>query len=91
MRGWSDTRIGGLAAVAHDGGGQAEAVATGLAQTLGGEVGAGAEGADMLVLASRPDSPAGQVQLSSAVRGRLDEATVPVIVLPTGSTLAFSG
>jgi hypothetical protein len=45
----------------------------------------------VLVLASRPDSPAGHVQLSSAVRGRLDEAMVPVIVLPTGSTLAFSG
>ena len=77
--------------MAHDGGEQAEAVATGLAQTLGGEVGASPEGADVLVLASRPDSPAGQVQLSSAVRGRLDEAMVPVIVLPTGRTLAFSG
>ena len=91
MRGWSDTRIGALASVAHDGGEQAQAVATGLAQKLGGEVGAGPEGADVVVLASRPDSPAGHVQLSSAVRGRLDEALVPVIVLPTGSTLAFSG
>ena len=91
MRGWSDTRIGALASVAHDGGEQAQAVATGLAQKLGGEVGAGPEGADVVVLASRPDSPAGHVQLSSAVRGRLDEAMVPVIVLPTGSKLAFSG
>ena len=67
-----------------------EAIARG-SRRARGEVGASPEGADVLVLASRPDSPAGQVQLSSAVRGRLDEAMVPVIVLPTGRTLAFSG
>jgi hypothetical protein len=89
MRGWRDAEIGAIATVAADGGGQeASGVAQALAAALGGEVAAGAAG-DVLVLGSRPDAPAGQIHLATATRQRLEEATVPVLVLPAGASLAF--
>jgi nucleotide-binding universal stress UspA family protein len=90
MRGWRDAQIGAIGAVSSDGGGaDAARVAQALAAALGGEANAGA-GGDLLVVGSRADAPAGRIQLATAARQRLEEARVPVLVLPAGAALAFS-
>jgi nucleotide-binding universal stress UspA family protein len=89
MRDWRDAKINELGSVGYDGGEAAAGVAASLAGALGGEVSDSPDAADVLVLGSRPDGPPGQIQLEAAVRQRLEEAPVPVLVLPVGSALIF--
>jgi nucleotide-binding universal stress UspA family protein len=90
MRGWSDARIGAIGAIGHDGGGDpARETAIELAAALGGAVADDPAAAELLVIASRPDAPSGQVHLAALDRQRINDATVPVLVLPSGWVLGF--
>jgi hypothetical protein len=90
MRGWRDAQVGAIGTVSADGGSEdAARVAQALAAALGGEASDGG-GGDVLVLGSRPGAPAGRIHLATAARQRLEDAKVPVLVLPAGSALAFS-
>lgn len=47
------------------------------------------EEADLLVIASRSDAPAGELLLSGAERERIEQARSPVLALARGVTLSF--
>jgi nucleotide-binding universal stress UspA family protein len=69
----------------------APATAQALADALGASVvptGAG-NGADLLVIGSRPEAGAGQVALSAASLNLVEEATGAVLVVPRGVALTF--
>jgi nucleotide-binding universal stress UspA family protein len=75
-----------------DGDGGARLTAEALASALGATVEPVANGqADLLVIDSRADAPQGQVSLSSSASHLIETATCPVLVVPRGVTLAFSG
>jgi nucleotide-binding universal stress UspA family protein len=68
------------------------AVETGrsLASALGAQVGEASSGpVDLLVVGSRPESPAGKVTLSAASDYVIETATQPVLVVPRGVALNF--
>ena len=72
------------------GDGSAHASAEALAGALGaGMVAADAQGADILVVGSRPEAEEGHVSLSAASENLIEIATCPVLVVPRGKTLAF--
>jgi nucleotide-binding universal stress UspA family protein len=73
-----------------DGGARESAEA--LAAALGASVAPVAnEQADLLVIDSRPDAQPGQVSLSSSASHLIETATSPVLVVPRGLKLQFSG
>lgn len=73
-----------------DGGARESAQA--LATALGASVAPVAnEQADLLVIDSRPDAQPGQVSLSSSASHLIETATSPVLVVPRGVKLQFSG
>jgi nucleotide-binding universal stress UspA family protein len=75
-----------------DGDGGARQTAEALAGALGASVEPVAnDQADLLVIDSRADAPQGQVSLSSSASHLIETATCPVLVVPRGVTLAFSG
>jgi len=62
-----------------------------LASALGAQVGEASGGpVDLLVVGSRPESPAGKVTLSAASDYVIETATQPVLVVPRGVVLDFS-
>jgi len=65
----------------------AEATAASLAHALGAAV--TADEADVLVVASRPQAPAGQLLLSGTGRERVEQAKSPVLLLAQGASLSF--
>ena len=65
----------------------ATATAASLAHALGAVLTDG--DADLIVVASRPGAPAGQLALSSAAREQLSQARTPVLALASGVTLSF--
>jgi nucleotide-binding universal stress UspA family protein len=72
--------------------GDAAAAETGrsLASALGAQVGEAGRGpVDLLVVGSRPESPAGKVTLSAASDYVIETATQPVLVVPRGTALSF--
>ena len=70
----------------------ARETANSLASALGAGVGEYGSGpVDLLVVGSRPEAPAGKVVLSAKSDYAVEAATYPVLVLPRGSSLAFSG
>ena len=72
------------------GDGSAHASAEALAGALGaGVVTADAQGADILVVGSRPEAEEGHVSLSAASENLIEIATCPVLVVPRGKALAF--
>jgi nucleotide-binding universal stress UspA family protein len=74
------------------GDGTAEATAQALARSLDADVGLeGAQGADLLVVGSRPEAEEGRVSLSAASENLIEIATSPVLVVPRGTTLSFDG
>jgi nucleotide-binding universal stress UspA family protein len=61
-----------------------------LAAALGAQVGeAGGGPVDLLVVGSRPESPAGKVTLSAASDYVIETASQPVLVVPRGVALSF--
>jgi len=75
-----------------DGDGGARQTAEALARALGASVEPVAnDQADLLVIDSRANAPQGQVSLSSSASHLIETATCPVLVVPRGVTLAFSG
>jgi nucleotide-binding universal stress UspA family protein len=63
-----------------------------LAAALGAAVAEhGAGPIDLLVVGSRPESPPGKVTLSAASDYAVEAATYPVLVIPRGTALNFSG
>lgn len=74
------------------GGGGAQATAQALASALGAEVVPVADDqADLLVIDSRADAVQGRVSLSSSAAHLIEIATCPVLVVPSGVSLQFSG
>lgn len=63
------------------------ATASSLAHALGAVVTGG--DADLIVVASRPGAPQGQLALSSAAREQLGQARAPVLALARGAALSF--
>ncbi len=68
-----------------------DAAATATAASLAHALGAVLtdDDADLIVVASRPGAPAGQLALSSAAREQLSQARTPVLALASGVTLSF--
>ncbi|HEY0391721.1 MAG TPA: universal stress protein [Solirubrobacterales bacterium] len=69
----------------------ARGTARSLAEALGAEVSEhdGGRLVDLLVVASRPESPTGKVTLSAASDYVVETATQPVLVVPRGVALSF--
>ncbi len=75
-----------------DGDGGARETAQSLATALSGEVAPVAnEDADLLVIDSRAEAEPGRVTVSASATYLIDVATCPVLVLPRGAHLEFSG
>jgi nucleotide-binding universal stress UspA family protein len=75
-----------------DADGGARQTAEALARALGATVEPVAnEQADLLVIDSRADAPQGHVSLSSSASHLIEISTCPVLVLPRGAKLSFSG
>jgi nucleotide-binding universal stress UspA family protein len=66
----------------------AQATAASLARALGAVV--TAEEADLLVIASRTEAPAGQLLLSATGLERVEQARAPVLLLARGVALSFT-
>jgi nucleotide-binding universal stress UspA family protein len=82
-------RVGLLADVA---GGGADGTAQELASALGAEVVRPADGpVDLLVVASRPEAPAGRVNISAAAAYAVETATCPVLIVPHSVVVPFGG
>jgi nucleotide-binding universal stress UspA family protein len=80
-----------IVAVGDADGGASESAAA-LANALGASVAPVAnEQADLLVIDSRPDAEAGRVSLSSSAAHLIETAASPVLVVPRGAKLSFSG
>ncbi len=74
------------------GDGSAHGSAESLAGALGAEiVTADAQGADILVVGSRPEAEQGHVSLSAASENLIEISTCPVLVVPHGKAIAFGG
>jgi nucleotide-binding universal stress UspA family protein len=75
-----------------DGDGGARRTAEGLADALGGQVTpVVGEQTDLLVVDSRPEAEPGRIAISSSAEHLIEIATCPVLVLPRGEMLDFSG
>jgi nucleotide-binding universal stress UspA family protein len=74
------------------GDGSARATAEALAGALDAEVvSVGEQVAGLLVVGSRPEAEEGHVSLSAASENVIEIATCPVLVVPSGKSLAFGG
>jgi nucleotide-binding universal stress UspA family protein len=72
------------------GDGSAQTTAEALASALSAELDRGGEqGADLLVVGSRPEAEQGRVSLSAASENLIEIAACPVLVVPRGRALAF--
>jgi nucleotide-binding universal stress UspA family protein len=65
----------------------AESLATALGASVAGH---GSGPLDLLVVGSRPESPAGKVTLSAASDYAVETATQPVLVVPRGAAISFA-
>jgi nucleotide-binding universal stress UspA family protein len=75
---------------------EGDAAARQTAESLAGALGAtlaehGSGPLDLLVVGSRPEAPAGKVVLSAASDYAVEAANYPVLVIPRGIALDFSG
>jgi nucleotide-binding universal stress UspA family protein len=61
-----------------------------LAQRLGATVVDRRSGVDLLVVGSRPEAQVGQVLVSAAAMGAIDEATFPVLIVPRRAPVQFA-
>lgn len=69
--------------------GAAAQTAQSLAAATGAQIVAAEHDADVIVVDSRPDGPAGRVALDGATRGRLSSARGSVLVVGRGAPLTF--
>ncbi|MCW3063611.1 MAG: UspA domain protein [Solirubrobacterales bacterium] len=60
-----------------------------LAAAFGAELSTGPGTADLLVVASRPEAPAGRVMVSAATEYAIETATSPVLVVARGTRVDF--
>jgi nucleotide-binding universal stress UspA family protein len=78
--------------VIDEGDAAARATAESLAAALGASVAEYESGGlDLLVIGSRPEAPAGKVVLSAKSDYAMEAANYPVLVIPRGVSLDFSG
>jgi nucleotide-binding universal stress UspA family protein len=75
--------------VAGDTNGAAYQTAEALAQALGAEILQGGGDADLILVDSQSNAPAGKIALGGSTRAQLDSARGSVIVLPHGTPLSF--
>jgi len=75
--------------IAGEADGAAAQTAASLAAATGAELVPGGRDADVIVVDSRPDAPAGRVALDGATRGRLDSARGSVLVVARATPLSF--
>jgi nucleotide-binding universal stress UspA family protein len=75
--------------VAGDSNGAAHQTAEALAQSLGAEIVHGGGDADLILVDSQSNAPAGKIALGGSTRAQLDSARGSVIVLPHGTSLSF--
>jgi nucleotide-binding universal stress UspA family protein len=77
--------------IIDEGDSAARETAESLAAALGASVGEHGSGPlDLLVVGSRPESPAGKVTLSAASDYAVETATYPVLVVPRGRAISFA-
>ncbi len=88
LRTRSDERIQTLS-IAGAANGAAHATAEALAHALGAEIIPGGGNADLILVDSQSNGPAGKVALGGSTRAQLDSARGSVIVLPRGTSLSF--
>jgi nucleotide-binding universal stress UspA family protein len=90
LRTRADTAIESIAVSAQDGDLAASRTAESLAAKLGATVGDPDEPAsDLIVVGSQPGAPAGRIALSGATRSMLNAARGSVLVVPSGTPVAF--
>ncbi|HST54496.1 MAG TPA: universal stress protein [Solirubrobacteraceae bacterium] len=90
--GFAQSADANVRVVALVGGGDdpaARSTAESLASALGADVASRADGADLLVIGSRPEAEQGHVSISSASEHLIDESASPVLVVPRGGALSF--
>jgi hypothetical protein len=75
--------------VAGESNGAAHQTAEALAQALGADIRHGGGDADLILVDSQSNAPAGKIALGGATRAQLDSARGSVIVLPRDTSLAF--
>jgi hypothetical protein len=75
--------------VAGDSNGAAHQTAETLARALGAEILGGGGNADLILVDSQSNAPAGKIALGGSTRAQLDSARGSVIVLPHGTSLSF--
>jgi hypothetical protein len=75
--------------VAGESNGAAHQTAEALAQALGADIRQGGGDADLILVDSQSNAPAGKIALGGATRAQLDSARGSVIVLPRDTSLAF--
>jgi nucleotide-binding universal stress UspA family protein len=80
--------VGTIGVYAEAGDPAAEATAASLAHAVGASVTGG--DADLLVIASRAEAPAGQLLLSATAREHVEQARAPVLLLARGVSLSFA-
>lgn len=86
----AELAIATVACVEEDGDSSVTETAEALAARLGASVAARAgDGADLLVVGSRPGTPEGRVTVSAATRYLIETVVCPVLVLPRGVALRF--
>ena len=86
----AEAPIARVAATGDDGDDSARVTAEGLAAALGARVAdVTDEGAELLVVGSRPEAEPGRVSVSASAEYLIEIATSPVVVLPRNVALAF--
>jgi hypothetical protein len=85
----ADRQLATVSIASPDDAGAAAQTAHALIAAAGAELVAGGRDADVIVVDSQVNAPAGQIALDGSSRGRLDSARGSVIVLPRGVSLTF--
>lgn len=83
------TRFGRIGLIAAPGDDDATATARDLADSLGARLTCDEPYVDLLVVGSRPESPAGRVMVSASAQNRIENATSPVLIVPRRVTVRF--
>ena len=87
-----DFKVETVAAVSENGDTSAQETALGLAGQLGAKVVASApDGADLLVIGSKPGTSSGRVDTSAAALYLIEMIRCPVLVVPRGKPVRFGG
>jgi hypothetical protein len=85
----SDAHLQRVAFIEDPSDSSARDTATALANALGAGVVSASQPAELLVAGSRPESEQGRVGISAASMRLIDDASLSVLVVPRGVTIAF--